>query len=193
MSVRTFLALDIDDAAREALTAAGGRFPCDESKIRWVEPVNLHVTLKFLGDVGEPDTDAICRAVAEAAAAVEPFEFGVRGLRCVPGGGKVRMVWACVHEPAGRMAMMFERIESALEPLGFPRERRRFNPHVTLGRVRSTRNAAALREAAGQYAETDFGDQRAQNVVTYTSELTPEGPIYTALARAPIGGGPGAS
>ena len=188
MGVRTFLALDIDEAARGALTAAGGRFPCDESKIRWVEPANLHVTVKFLGDVPEGGVREVCEAVAEAAGRMGAFDFDVRGLRCVPPGGKVRMVWAGVDEPTGRLAEAFGQLEAALEPLGFPRERRSFQPHITLACVKFAPSPAALRAAAERHAETQFGGQRAAEVVVYGSQLTPQGPIYTAIARGRMGG-----
>jgi 2'-5' RNA ligase len=188
MSVRTFVALDLDDAARGRLAAATAELGQCESKIRWTDEVNLHVTMKFLGDVADGDVAGVCQALADAAGGAEPFEFAVGGLRCVGGGAKVRMVWANVHEPAGRMAGLYEHVESALEPLGFPRERRGFSAHVTVGRVRATRNADALRAAVARYAEADFGTQRADHVVVYASRLTPAGPVYTPRARLVIGG-----
>jgi len=188
MVVRTFLALDIAEATRDALVAAAGELRDSRSKVRWVAPENLHVTVKFLGDVAEDDVRGVCDAVAEAARAVEPFDFHVRELRCMPPGGKVRMVWAGVDEPSGRLAELFGKLEAVLEPLGFPPERRSFSPHVTLGRVKFVGDPRALRAAAGRYAEEHFGAQRAEHVAVYRSELTGQGPIYSAMARPPIGG-----
>jgi len=184
MAIRTFLALDLDAPIRDRLTAAARGLPQVDSRIRWVAPENLHVTLKFLGDVPETDVAEVCNAVVALAGRIEPFDFDVSHLRCIPPAGKVRMVWADVREPTGRMASVFEQAEAALSGLGFPRERRGFRPHVTLGRVKLTRNAAGLRAAAAQYADTLFGSQRAGGVVVYRSELTPRGPIYTPMARA---------
>ncbi|MGB2823375.1 MAG: RNA 2',3'-cyclic phosphodiesterase [Phycisphaerae bacterium] len=184
MAIRTFLALDIDASIRDRLTAAAREFPETGSKVRWVAPENLHVTLKFLGDVPEPDAADVCEAVVGLAGGVEPFDFDVAGLRCVPPAGKVRMVWADVAEPTRQMAAAFEKVESALGELGFPRERRGFHPHVTLGRVKFTRNAADLRAAADRHAGTLFGTQHARGIVVYRSELTPQGAIYTPMAQA---------
>jgi 2'-5' RNA ligase len=187
MAIRTFLALDLDASLRDRLAAAARALPEAGSKIRWVAPENLHVTLKFLGDVPETDVADVCNAIGELAGRVEPFDFDVSHLCCIPPGGKVRMVWADVREPTGRMASVFEQAETALSRLGFPRERRGFRPHITLGRVKFTRNAAGLRAAAAQYADTLFGSQHAGEIVVYRSELTPRGSIYTPLARAHFG------
>ncbi|HUS93363.1 MAG TPA: RNA 2',3'-cyclic phosphodiesterase [Phycisphaerae bacterium] len=189
MAIRTFLALDLDEAIRRRLAAAAGDVPPDALHARRVAPENLHVTVKFLGDVAEADAPAVCRAVAEAAGKVAAFEFDVRGLRCVPPGRGARMIWGGVDEPTGRMAAMFEQLEAALEPRGFPREGRRFQPHVTLARIKSVRDPAALKAATDARAAEHFGAQRADQVTVYRSELTPRGPIYTAMAHAPLGGG----
>ena len=187
MAIRTFLALDLEETIRGALVEAVGGLPEAGSKIRWVAPANLHVTVKFLGDVAEGDVDAVCGAVAEAAGRGEPFDFDVVGLRCIPAGGRLRMIWAGVREPTGRFDALFGQLESALTPLGFEPERRKFSPHVTLARVKSAPNAGGLRAAAGAHAETRFGTQRAAEVTVYSSRLTPDGPIYTPMARPRIG------
>ena len=184
MAIRTFLALDLDEPIRRHLAAATGDFPEAGSKIRWVVPENLHVTLKFLGDVGDDDVAAVCKVVSDVAERVEPFDFDVAALCCVPPAGAVRMVWAQVSDPAGRIASLFAQVESALGELGFPRERRAFHAHVTVGRVKFTRNAGALRAAAEGLAGATFGTQHAEGVVVYRSELTGRGPVYTPLARA---------
>jgi 2'-5' RNA ligase len=187
MSIRTFLALDLDEAVRDGLLAAARDFPEADSKIRWVGRDNLHVTVKFLGDVPDADAAAVCEAVQHAGQAAEPFDFHVRGLRCVPPGRKVRMIWAGVREPTERFERLFEQLESALFDLGFPPEGRKFSPHVTLARVKSTRDAAGLCAAAARHAEADFGRVRAEQITVYASELTPRGPIYTPQARPRIG------
>jgi 2'-5' RNA ligase len=183
VATRTFLALDIDEAVRDGLVSAVGDFPADGSKVRWVARQNLHVTLKFLGDVSDGELAGVCDAVAAAAGQVEPFECGVRGLQAVPPNAKVRMVWAEVHEPAGRMAAMFVLLEEALKDLSFEPEGRQFHPHITLGRVSFTKQPRELLAAAARHAETDFGTTLAGAVVVYASELSPRGPIYTPMAR----------
>jgi len=188
-AIRTFVALDLDDAIRGRLTAAAADLPRAGAKIRWVAPQNLHVTVKFLGDVAEGDMAAVCEAVTEAVAAVAPFDFTVRGLLARPSAGrKLQMLWAGVDEPTGQLAAAFDALQAALEPLGFPRERRAFRPHVTLARIKSVPDPAGLRAAAGNHAETPFGEKTAEAFTVYQSDLRPAGPIYTPLAAARFSG-----
>lgn len=191
MSTRTFVALEIDEAARDSLMDAMARMVAQagDADARWVGRENLHITLKFLGPVPDEDLAKVCDAVAAAAAECEPFEFELPGLVCVPPHGKqVRMVWARVGDPGGGVAALASRLEAALGPMGFEPEDREFDPHVTLCRVKNPRGSGVLRAVVEPLAARDFGGQDAEEVVTFASKLTPRGSIYTPLARAKLGG-----
>ncbi len=187
MSSRTFLALDIDETTRAALSRAVGRvLGAGDVKARCVSPANMHVTLNFLGDVDDARLAQVCDAVAAAATAAEPFEFAIRELICVPNRGPLRMIWAGAEEPTGRLASLQQRLTAAMEELGFAPERRPFNAHITLARIRYAKEPDRLRALAGRQKQ-DFGLERAEEVVTYTSVLAPGGPEYTVAARAKLG------
>ena len=158
------------------------------ARVSPVAPENIHVTLNFLGDVAEEALGDVCRAVAAVAAAAEPFEFTVRGLRCVPPRGAVRIVWADVDDPDCRLGGLQKALAAAMSTLGFRPDRRKYHPHLTVARVRYATSQRALRAAFEAYADEDFGRQTAECVTTYTSELTPSGAIYAAAARAALGG-----
>jgi len=187
MAIRTFLALDLDASVRRAIAAAAGRLPVGGSKVRWVEPQNLHVTMKFLGDVADADVMGVCRAVEDAASRLAPVAFDVVGLECIPARGPVKMVWAGVRESAGMLARTFAGLESAMEALGLDVERRAFRAHVTVGRVRYCGDPAGLRRATARLAHKEFGAQDAGEVVVYSSRLTKEGPAYAAMASCKLG------
>jgi len=187
MPVRTFLALDIDEATRRRLAEAASGVAVGQAKVKLVAPENLHVTLNFLGDVDDGQLSELCRVVADVAAEVEPFDFTVRAVRCIPPAGRLRMIWAGVDDPTGRLVLLQKRLSTALASLGFAQERRDYHPHVTLARVRYAGDAQAIREAAGRFAEEEFTRQSAQEVVVYTSRLTPAGPIYSPAAHPPLG------
>ena len=97
------------------------------------------------------------------------------------------MIWAGVEDPSGRLAELQAHLAAAMTGLGLREEERGFQPHITLARVKSGKAANALRERAREYARTDFGVQYAEEVVVYGSQLTPTGPIYTPVSRAPLG------
>lgn len=162
------------------------------ARVRWVATENLHLTVKFLGDVDDRVLADVCAAAEQAAAQVEPFEFVVAGLSAVPPQGLLRMIWAGVTEPSGRLQRLNELLEAAYAEMGFRVENRAFRPHLTLGRVKGSGGNDRIRAAAAEYAQSDFGTQGADRLIVFSSELGPGGPAYTPLAEAPLGGGPGA-
>ncbi len=172
--------------------------------MRWIPSRNLHLTLKFLGDVENRRVPELCSAVQRAAEALEcdPNEtnrsdrshdenivavaaFELAGLGCFPHGGKARVVWAGVRPRGPGVLSCYNALESEFTELGFVPEARRFSPHITLARVRGSGDVAALRTAV----ETqDFvgPQQRPSELVLFESSPTPSGVEYLALARAPF-------
>jgi 2'-5' RNA ligase len=189
MGVRTFLAVDLTAEVRAALAAAQRGLDAAGARIKWVADDNRHVTVKFLGDVADGQLAAVCEAAAAAARGARPFEFAVRGLLLVPPRGRqVRIIWAGVDDPSGRMAALYARVEAAIGELGFAPEGRAFRPHVTVARIKSVGDATRLRRSAEPLAEQDFGTVAAAALVAYSSKLTRGGPVYAPMATAPLGG-----
>ena len=187
MSLRTFIALDLDEYILDGLCKAQGELADPADKVKWVERVNLHVTLKFLGDVAENRINDVCTLVREAAATVGAFDYDVRGLECTPSHGPLRMVWGNIDDPSGLMAVLHEQLDAALASMGFREEERQFRPHITVARIKRVQNVAVFRAAVRTYDDFEFGVAHGDEVVAYTSTLTDEGPIYTPLCRAQIG------
>jgi 2'-5' RNA ligase len=152
--------------------------------LRAMSPDHLHVTLKFLGDVPLEQTAAIARAIAESVRDVPAFTAELRGLGAFPHLDRPTVVWVGYAEPR-LMSQLAEQIEIVLNPLGFPREQRPFQPHATLARVKS-RPPDSLRQLVEQHAATSFGSTEVESVELYQSELGQEGPRYTVLARAEL-------
>ncbi len=187
MGIRTFLALDLDERIREDIADARSHIGDHGAKIKWVAPENQHVTLKFLGDVADDMIDQVRDLTSSIAADVNPFDFEVRGVISVPPKGRLRMLWIGIEDGTGKMAELHIKLDSALAGMGFPRENRAFKPHATLARVRFAPNPDALRQAADKFADQDFGTQQTDHVTIYSSQLTPQGPIYTPLTHAKLG------
>lgn len=189
MPVRAFLALDIPAAVRDALAEVQRQLDAPDARIRWVAPENLHVTLKFLGDVADEQVAEVLAAAEQVAGHLGPIPFDLRGIRLVPPRGRVRMVWAEIDDKTGGISALHEQIEPALGALGFEPDAREFKPHITLGRIKFVRDHDALRRSAEPYTDENFGPALASDLVTYSSRLTPSGPIYTPLAKAALTGG----
>jgi RNA 2',3'-cyclic 3'-phosphodiesterase len=187
MPLRTFIALDLDEHILDGLVRAQQQLADPADKVKWVERANLHVTLKFLGDVAEDRINDVCTLVRRAAAEVNAFDYDVRGLSVTPSHGPLRMVWGDIDDPSGLMAVLHDQLDSALAGLGFKEENRQFRPHITVARIKHVQNAAAFRAAVRAFADAQFGVAHGDEVVAYTSTLTDEGPVYAPLCRAPIG------
>ncbi|NQU76283.1 MAG: RNA 2',3'-cyclic phosphodiesterase [Planctomycetes bacterium] len=187
MPTRTFLALDLDETIRSRLAKMQQQLADADAAVRWTVPSQLHVTMKFLGDVADQGLPEVCRLAAEVAAGVEAFNFSVAEVLRAPAHGQIRMVWIGIVDPSGQMAKLSRLLEEAYAEIGFKAEGRRFQPHMTLGRVKGGRNVAQLCGAIVAAAQTDFGVQSASEIVVYASKLGPHGPMYTPLATCPLG------
>ena len=182
---RTFVALELSEAVIGALSEVRYALPSKLGKFNWVAPENLHVTMKFLGDLEAPALRGACEAATQAAAGQPAFAFDVPSVQAIPPRGPLRMIWATPSDEQMHIAGLFGRLESALVERGFAPEGRPFVPHITLARVRFTSQAGAIRQAVQSIAGP-FGQVQATHLTVFTSELTPQGPIYTPAVRAAL-------
>ncbi len=192
---RLFVALDPPDAVRRRLAAlavdlrrAAGRHADD---VRWVPPENVHLTLQFLGAVPEERVPEIEAAIRSAAAAVRPLSLELRGAGGFPNARRPRVVWAGIAGEIDALSTLVADLGRRLAPLGFPPEERPFSAHLTLGRARDGRGAPGLAGALAHAAEADGTPWRASDVVLFESHLSPKGPRYEVIHRAPFGAGVG--
>jgi RNA 2',3'-cyclic 3'-phosphodiesterase len=178
---------------RRELGAAIERLRSVARDVAWVAPGNLHLTVKFLGDVAEEQIDGIRGALEQAAAGLHAFDAELVGLGAFPSVTRPRVVWAGVTEGAGVTIELAGRVDEALTALGFAREGRAFSPHVTLGRVRQPRRDPSLTEALRDAARSQFGRIRVTGASLMRSELSPRGARYSELASVSLGGAVGRS
>ena len=186
--IRTFVGLALPDVVRRRLADLIGRWRSGVSSgVRWVHPDNLHVTLNFLGDTPQEKLGTISRMVMDAAAGVAPFRVAIEGLGCFPPKGRSRVVWAGLSQGAEPLAEIHGRINDAVVEEGLRVERRRYVPHVTLGRI-SSGGSDTIGSLVDQAGGTAYGLFEAQAVTYYSSDLEKGGPVYAVLATAPLGG-----
>lgn len=168
------------------MSAVQDRLRRVQADVSWVRAENVHVTLKFLGETGEKRLQRIRPALAEVARAGASIAMEVSGLGSF--GGRIpRVVWVGVGDGAEALTQLAGSIEVALARVGFPKERRGFTAHLTLGRVRSPRNAEALLAALQEFHAEKFGAFTATQFELMQSELHPTGSVYTVLERFPLG------
>ena len=177
--MRLFVALEIPSAVREKLAALIEALRAVSPQTRWVRPENLHVTLKFIGEVPEEKLAGI-RAALAGIRSDQPCTLDFRGLGFFPNEKQPRVLWVGV-EASPNLKTLAADIELAMEPLGIPREQRPFSPHLTLSRFERTRPLEKLRAAIQENAARDFGSLRTSKFHLIESKLKPSGAEYTTL------------
>ncbi len=176
--VRTFICIEIPEAIKECIGCLQEKLRTIDAQVSWTKPSNMHLTLKFLGDVEASRIDRVSSAVDRASARVSPFEIEVSGAGCFPSRRSPRVLWVGFSNATEALNQLHANIEEELAREGFPRERRKFSPHLTIGRVRTQHNASSL---AGTLIAGGFELKRftATEVIVMRSDLKPTGSIYT--------------
>ncbi|MDT7808806.1 MAG: 2,3-cyclic 3-phosphodiesterase [Acidobacteriota bacterium] len=183
-SIRLFFALELPDEVRDAAASHVARLRRDFPGVRvsWPRPANLHLTLKFMGEVEASRVESLSRAASVAAAGLAPFRLSIESAGVFPPRGAARVLWLGVHDDSGQLALLQRRLEDECAALGFEREPKSFKPHLTLARLRTPHDASALSEA---HRQTPFGPHAfdVSEFVMMRSELGPGGSRYTPLSR----------
>jgi RNA 2',3'-cyclic 3'-phosphodiesterase len=178
--VRAFIAIDLPEPLRAALARAQHALARTGAAVRWVRPEQLHVTLKFLGEIPAPAVDALRGALREAVAGHAAFDLEVTGLGAFP-VRRPKAVWAGCCGALDRLAALQRAIDRAAQAAGVPVDAREFRPHITLGRVKTPAGVRELSAAVAACADAAFGRLPVHAVVLYRSELLPDGPRYEAI------------
>jgi 2'-5' RNA ligase len=152
------------------------------SGVKWVEPENLHITLKFFSDIRVEETHEISRAVQKTIDEFDPFEIIMGGAGAFPNIEKPRAIWLGVTEGESQFREFFERLDDRLADLRYPPERRRFQPHLTIGRVRAKQEDGELTRLLAELDECYIGPSYIDEVVLFNSELERGEPVYTRIA-----------
>ncbi|HEV3203129.1 MAG TPA: RNA 2',3'-cyclic phosphodiesterase [Gemmataceae bacterium] len=185
--IRTFIGVEIGKTIRERAVALQEILARASTEVKWVEPENLHVTLLFLGEVEDREVARVCKIVADCAQNERAFPMTVATVGCFPNPHRPRIVWIGIGEGAQALCRIHDAMELPLLELGYRREERRYTPHITLGRVKSDRPPDQFSSALAKKAGWQGGDITVTEILIMSSELTPQGPKYTILGRAPLG------
>lgn len=184
--MRLFVAIELSDAVRRALLAIIRTQKPKSRDVRWVGESQLHITLRFLGDVDVAAVEAVKQAVIETSATIPAFSIRLAGLGGFPNSRSPRVLWAGVDDPAASCARWVADAEPRFIALGFEGESRPFTPHITLARSSSPKGNEALASALRAAPFIEPLETPAKNVTLFQSELLPTGARYTALLHAPL-------
>lgn len=181
--MRLFISIDLPDALSAAVADLQERFRGAEG-LRFVDPEQVHVTLKFLGDTSEGRLDAVQEAVETAIddAGVGPFEATLGGLGVFPNTEYISVIWVGVRRGTDEMTRLHEAIERETTALGFEAEAHDFTPHLTIARMDDARGKQHVQDVV-RTDDPTLGEFRVERVQLKESTLTSDGPEYSTVMR----------
>jgi 2'-5' RNA ligase len=188
--LRAFIAIEIPVPIQNAIQQQTANLyqALDSSLVRWVPAHNIHLTLKFLGDVSPANIEMLTQTLIQEADQQPEFDIRISGIGSFPTSRRPRVIWIGLHAPAVLNALQ-RSIESSAARLGYAPEERPFSPHLTIGRVRQNLPAAGLQKIRNALERTkvgDLGSARVASVHLFKSDLQPGGSVYTKLFSAPL-------
>jgi 2'-5' RNA ligase len=184
--LRSFIAIELPDTAKSALENIQRGFGKCGADVRWVNAENIHLTLKFLGNIKEEMVDDIVGIIESACSLINRFELKIKGLGMFPNSRSPRVLWVGISG-GGDLYDLQKGIENGMASLGFAVENRSFKPHLTLGRFKSRVGIECLRDIVRQHEEDDYLTVHVKSVVLMRSDLQPSGPRYYKIAEFPLG------
>ena len=186
--IRAFLAIDLPTSLRPVLSWAQEELKKSGADVKWVPVGNIHITLKFFGNITETQVEDIGEAVTALAANQDPFTLTVTDAGAFPSPKNPRVVWLGVGGELDVVQEFYRRLEIAFAALGFPPEDRPFSPHLTLGRVKSPEGRTELTQSIVHLPPPEAAPFQVGEVVLFRSNLTPRGATYLPLKVIPLGG-----
>jgi RNA 2',3'-cyclic 3'-phosphodiesterase len=186
--IRSFLAIELPEAIRNKIGEIEGDLKSSHADVRWVHPGKIHLTLKFFGNIEEARVESIIKAIENPVRHTPVFTMKVRGIGTFPHWKNPRVIWMGLIDEKGILNPFQKELERELEGIGFEPEAKKFQPHLTLGRVNSSRGKEGLIREMEKYQEEDFGNFSVERVILFRSDLRPAGPIYTPLREVKLGG-----
>jgi 2'-5' RNA ligase len=185
MSIRSFIAVQLSDELKTGIGNSITIFKKTGADVKWIKPENLHITLKFLGNIEEDQIGPIASHISDIALKHANFNFTLIGTGAFPDYRRARVLWIGIRDHNHLLSVVRD-IENSMEREGFDRDRRPFSPHITIGRVRSPRGIDKLTAELVKYRNMDFGTQSAGSIHLIKSVLKPGGAEYSTISSAPL-------
>lgn len=185
--MRTFIAIELSPEVKRPLVRLLRDGLPRAKDVRWVTEQQLHLTLKFLGDISDDQLARVCQVAQEASRTVVPFSLQIHGLGVFPAPRNPRVLWCGVNDPESGCRRWVEAADPLLTELNIKPETRAYTPHITLGRSRSTIGANALRDVLESTELPTTDEMLVEQITVFESQLRPGGAVYKPLATIPLG------
>ncbi len=183
-TLRTFIAVELPNDIHDSLQKLQNNLKDSMPDVRWTKYGNIHLTLKFLGDIESSKVDKISVSIQNVANEFLPFTVSLARIGAFPNSRKPSIIWVGIEEGSGEIVQIANRIESSMEKLGFAKEKRPFRPHLTIGRIRELKHPSIMAKSLENNEIGEIGRFRVEKLSFIKSQLDPSGSIYTTLSEA---------
>lgn len=188
-TIRAFIAIELPVEIQLGIEEVVKRLSSKGGTVRWVQPRNIHLTLKFLGEITPAELSRVKSALKAEVGQCNSFAFQVEGIGVFPNAYRPRVVWVGVKAPV-ELSALYQRVEEGCQRVGFGSEERGFTPHLTMGRVNQSakpEDALKLGELVKSTVVGRLGEVKVDAICLFRSTLTPGGAVYTLIERFNFG------
>jgi len=182
--LRTFIAIELPQDIKDTIGRLQSKLKSSGADVKWVSPSNIHLTLKFLGEIDEKTRDGVSGVMKEIGASTPSFIIRLGALGAFPGLHSPRIIWVGLSHGHDQVESIVERLETGLEKYGVIKENKPFSSHITIGRVRSPKNKEDLLRCVSELespVKEKTGEFQAGKITLFKSTLLPHGPVYEAI------------
>jgi 2'-5' RNA ligase len=187
--MRTFIAIELSEEIKDFLSRIQNQLRSTGADVKWVQPQNIHLTLKFLGERDDKKIEKIIQILEDAVKEIRQFSIRLSSIGAFPRITSPRVIWIGVSDGDTETKVVAEELEKNLAKIGIPKEDRPFSSHITIGRTRSGLNREVLVKELENLTDK-FGEEKLEFLVNkitlFESTLTPKGPIYEVLKEASL-------
>ncbi len=180
-TLRTFIAVPIPVNILNCIREVQQKYAAYKFPVRWVRPESIHLTLKFLGHISGTDVDRVFDAMTASFQKTPPLSLHAKGLGVFPTIKRPRVIWVGIGGEQDSLKKLQGELENNLEKIGFPKEKRAFNAHLTLGRIKGKIDSQKLADAMRKFSDFSTESFSADEIVLFKSDLKPSGAVYSQL------------
>ncbi|MEE1335169.1 RNA 2',3'-cyclic phosphodiesterase [Methanobrevibacter sp.] len=177
--IRAFLAIDLDDDLKPKINKIIREFKKTDARIKYVELTNLHLTLKFFGDIDTEGLSLLEDAISNVLSEFESFNVKIKGCGAFPNSNRINVIWVGIDDDS-IIRDMHDRLDKEFVRLGFDKDRK-FSTHLTIGRMKSAKNKNKVKSTIEEFEDVEIGEMEVTQISLKKSTLTPAGPIYEDL------------
>ena len=177
--VRAFLAIELDDDLKPKINRLIKEFKKTDARIKYVELVNLHLTLKFFGEIDVNGLELLEEKIANVVSEFEPFDIKIKGCGAFPNNNHIKVIWVGIDDDV-IIKDLHDKLDKEFTRLGFDKDKK-FSTHLTIGRMKAAKNKDKVKSTIEEFSDIEIGEMTVNKISLKKSTLKPSGPVYEDL------------